>query len=351
MPHSHLFFYLYFLMKKYCLLISITFMLFSMNAFPQDANQLHENAKAFMLQGDYTNAILILTKAQQLSPKDIEITKDLALNYYFQKDDDNALKTIKPILDRDDADDQCYQIAGNIYKGLDDPDDCEKLYKKAFKKFPDDGPLYNDYGELLWERQDYSAIAQWEKGIQVDPSYSRNYYNACKYYYLTADNVWCIIYAETFVAMEPLNPEGPEVKNILLESYKKLFSTNDLLKNNLDKSKFTTAFLETMNKQNDIVTSGITPESLTMIRTRFVLDWFKDYANQFPYRLFELQRQLLQSGMFDAYDQWLFGSVQNLAAYQNWTNTHTDEYNSFAHFQDGRTFRIPKGQYYKNVIN
>src|SRR5437764_13932083 len=85
----------------------------------QDSKELQENAKAYMRQGDYDNAALLLTKALEQSPSDITIAKDLALNYYFQKENTKALETIKPFLDKADADDQSYQIAGNIYKALD----------------------------------------------------------------------------------------------------------------------------------------------------------------------------------------------------------------------------------------
>jgi tetratricopeptide (TPR) repeat protein len=334
-------------MKKNYLFTSL--LLFSfITAFSQeDASQLQQNAKMFMMQGDYSNAILLLTKAQQFKPQDIEITKNLALNYYLQKDNTKALEIIKPTLDRDDADDQCYQIAGNIYQALELFDDCEKLYKKGIKKFPESGPIYNDYGELLWQRQDYTAINQWEKGIQSDPGYSKNYYNASKYYSLNSNNVWSIIYGEIFLNIEPLSNQAAEIKDVLLESYKKIFFSVDISKNNPDKNKFTAAFLETINKQSSIVTAGMTPESLTMIRTRFILDWFNNYSDKFPFRLFELQRQLLQEGMFDAYNQWIFGTTQNLTAYQNWIISHSQEYDAFSHFQKGRIFKIPQGQYYK----
>ena len=61
-------------------------------------------------------------------------------------------------------------------------------------------------------------------------AYSKNYYNACKYYYFTTDKVWSILYGEIFVNMEPLSTHSPEIKNILLESYKKLFADADLKK-------------------------------------------------------------------------------------------------------------------------
>ncbi|MGG9961958.1 tetratricopeptide repeat protein [Ferruginibacter sp. SUN106] len=325
------------------LIVSIAF-----TATAQDAAQLHETARTFMRQADYANAILVLNRATKLDPKNIEILKDLGLNYYFSKDYAKALEIYKPLLDRPDADDQCFQVAGDIYLATDNPKECEKVYKRGLKQFPQSGALYNELGELLWAQKDYTAIKQWEKGIQSDPGFSKNYYNACKYYYFTTDKTWSILYGEVFLNIEPSSTLSPEIKNILLESYKKLFAEANLEneKNNPEKNAFTQAFLQTMNKQSNLAASGINTESLTMIRTRFILDWFTDFGNKFPFKLFELQRQLLQEGMFDAYNQWIFTAAQNLPAYQNWINLNANEYNELTRFQRGRIFKIPSGQYY-----
>ena len=321
--------------------------MFGQNSVAQTAAELQATAKSFMQQGDYANAVLVLNRATQMEPKNIDITKDLAMGYYMQKNNNKALELIKPLLDREDADDQCYQIAGIIYQQQGQTKDCEKLYHKGIKKFPESGPLYNELGELLWEQKDYSAIKQWEKGIETDPNYSKNYFNACKFYYLSADKVWSILYGEIFVNMEPVSSRTPEIKTILLESYKKLFTDTDMAKEIKDNNKFAAAFIATMNKQSSIAASGINAESLTMIRTRFILDWAHDYEAIFPFRLFGLQKQLLQEGLFDAYNQWIFGSVQNLAAYQNWTIAHSADYSDFSRFQKGRIFKLPAAQYYK----
>ena len=315
----------------------------------QSVKELQETARAFMQQGDFTNAFLVLNKASSLEPKNIEITKDLALNYFFQRNYNKALEEIKPVLDREDADDQCYQIACNVYNQLDEPKESDKLYRKGIKKFPQSGPLYNDFGEFLLAQRNNEAIKQWEKGIETDPNFSKNYYNACKFYFGTGDRIWSILYGEVFVNLDPLNKSTPEIKSILLESYKKLYAETDFNKVNKEATgKFSDAFLQTMKKQSQIASGGIDPETLSMIRTRFVLDWFHDYAAKYPNRLFEYQRQLLQEGMFDAYNQWLFGTVQNLAAYQNWINTHSADYNEFNRFQRGRMYKVPTGQYYHN---
>lgn len=303
-------------------------------ATAQDAAQLHETARAFMRQGDYANAVLVLNRATLMDPKNIEIAKDLGLNYYFSKDYSRALAICKPLLERDEADDQLFQIVGDIYLAMDQPKECEKLYKKGLKKFPSSGPLYNELGELLWSQKDFSAIKQWEKGIETDPGFSRNYFNAARYYYFSTDKIWSLLYGEIFLNIEPMGGDAQEMKNILLESYKKLFRDADLEKNNLDKNSFVLAFLHIMNKQSVVAAAGLNAESLTMIRTRFILDWYNEYGNKFPYRLFDQQRQLLQEGMFDAYNQWIFSAAQDLPGYQNWTNTHPTEYNDLLLFQE-----------------
>lgn len=322
-------------------------LLLSFSALAQDVKQLQANARTFMTQGDYANAILILNRALKQDPKNLDVAKELGLNYYFSKEYDKALEIYKPLLDRDDADDQCFQVAGDIYLAQEQPKDCEKVYRKGLKRFPNSGPLYNELGELLWGMKDYSAIKYWEKGIETDPGYSRNYFNACRYYYFTTDRVWSLLYGEIFINIEPQSRDAAEVKTLLLEGYKKLFANVNLEKDNNSNNGFVTAFLETMNKQSNIAAMGINTESLTMIRTRFILEWYASYAKQYPFRLFELQQQLLQEGMFDAYNQWIFTSAQNLPVYQNWTSAHAAEYNELTRFQSGRIFKIPAGQYYK----
>ncbi|MEO6358403.1 MAG: tetratricopeptide repeat protein [Ferruginibacter sp.] len=318
--------------------------------FAQTASELQSTAKSFMQQGDYANAVLVLNRAIQMEPKNIEIIKDLSMGYYLQKDNNKALELIKTTLDREDADDQSYQIAGIIYQQMDMPKECEKLYRKGLKRFPVSGPLYNDLADLLYNQKDYTAIKLWEKGIELDPDYSKNYYNACKYYYASGtEKIWSILYGEIFVNMEPLSSNAPEIKSIITESYKKLFTDTDISKDNSDKNRsaFANAFIETMNKQSGVAGAGINPESLTMIRTRFILDWEKNYEVKFPFRLFDLQKQLLQDGLFDAYNQWLFGAAQNLAVFQNWTLAHATEYSDLNRFQKGRVFKISAIQYYR----
>lgn len=320
----------------------------SIFAQDQDTKSLHDTGKSFIRQGDYPNAILVLNRASTQDPNSLEISKDLAFAYYLQRNYVKALEIAKPFSDRKDSDVQSFQILGMVYKSIEERKEAEKMYRAAIKKFPNSGVLYSEFGEMLWEKKDFQEAAkQWEKGIEVDPNYSGNYYNAAKYYYFSSDKIWGLLYGEIFVNLESYSRRTPEIKTILLDGYKKMFIDQDVLKNQNVKNEFVRTILETMKKNESIVASGVTPEALSALRTRFILEWFDKYANKFPFRLFEYHRQLLKAGMYEAYNQWIFGAAKDLSAFQNWTVTHTEEYNSFNGFQKNRIFKLPAGQYYQ----
>jgi len=338
-------------MKKYFLIFCSSLLIsLSIIAQTEDPKTLHENARTFMRQGDFNNAIIILTRALQMDKNNLEMQKDLAMSYYYKRDYEKALDEVKILMDRDDADVVAFQIAGNVYKALEEVKECEKIYKRGLKKFPNSGALYSEYGELLWAKKDFSAIEQWETGIKMDPSYSGNYYNAARYYFFAKDKIWSLVYGEIFVNMESLSDRGTAMKQLLLEAYKeKLFAdANIMAGQEKNKNEFARAFLDCMNKQSSLANRGLTTETLTMIRARFILEWFDKYAGRFPYKLFDYQRQLIQEGIFNAYNEWLFGTVENLAAYDNWTKTHDEEYKNFVAFQKTRVFKMPSGQYYQD---
>jgi tetratricopeptide (TPR) repeat protein len=335
-------------MNKSLLFAALIVLAGSATAQDSTVRKAQETAKSFQRQGDFTNAILVLNRALQQDSENLELQKDLAFNYYLNKNFVKALETAKPFAERKDADVQSYQILGMVYKAIEERKECEKMYKTALKKYPNSGVLYNEYGEMMWSKDNFSeSVKLWEKGIEVDPNYSGNYYNAAKYYYFSQDKVWGLIYGEIFVNLESYSKRTPEIKKILLEGYKKLFTDGNMMKNQDTKSEFVKAFLDEMKTQSTFVAdNGITAESLSAVRTKFVIDWFEKYAVKFPFRLYEYHRQLLKEGMFDAYNQWLFGTVANLPVYETWTKAHPEEFSKFDYFQHNRVFKLPNGQYY-----
>ena len=334
-------------MKK---LVFLSFVFISTLVAQAQDQDPKEAAKAFIRSGDYTNAITVLNRALQKDPQNLEMQKDLAFAYYLHRDYVHALETAKDFPARKDVDVQAYQILGMTYKAIEKRKEAEQMYQAALKKFPMSGALYNEYGELLWAKKEPALAAKtWEKGIETDPNYSGNYYNVSKFYYYSVDKIWGLIYGEIFVNLESYSARTVEIKNILLEGYKKLFSETDMKKYQNTKNEFVKAILDKFSEHSDVIDKGITVETLTALRTKFILDWYEKDAARFPFRLFDLHRQLLKNGMFEAYNQWLFGASENLAAYQTWVSSHATENDEFIRLQKNRLFKVPIGQYYQNV--
>lgn len=314
------------------------------------SDTLHLKGREYMRTGDWKNALFVLNRALQQKPDDINIIKDIAYSYYLQNDFAHALEAIKPVVDGDDADVQSFQIAGSIYRAIEDKKNGEKVYIKGLKKFPLSGALFSEYGELLWQKKDLNAIFEWQKGMQADPNYPGNYYHAARYYYFTEEKVWGLIYGEIFLNLESYTKRTAEIKNLLTEGYQKLFVSTDLLKNFNEKkhSPFEKAFLTVMNNQSAAVAGGVTTDALLKVRTGFLDEWYKNYATVFPFRLFDYQKQLAGSGMFVAYNEWIFSSGATPGAYQQWVASNKEAYDQFNNFQRGRVFKLPKDQYYQN---
>jgi len=344
-------------MKKYLFVLFVFTASFCFAQDTQDAAALQQTAKTFMQQADYDNAVLVLTKALQIQPNDLQLSKDLLFANYLKRDFAKAMEIGKPLVERADADVQSFQMLGLVYRALAQDDEAEKLYKNGLKKFPDQGVLYSEYGDMVANKKTDVALGLWEKGVQADPNYSSNYFFLSKQYAFKGDILWSILYAEMFLNMESFTARSTEIKNLLLEQYKKYFVSGYappkvIDKKNIDKKadkkfvQFTTAVAETLTKQQSQANLGVTPESLTVIRTRFILDWYNTYGATYPFRLFEHQRQLLQEGMFEAYNYWLFGPAANIKTYQTWQQYHQEELNTFLTFVRSKVFKVPDGQQY-----
>jgi tetratricopeptide (TPR) repeat protein len=330
--------------------------LFVLNFYPvlaqqQDAKTLHATAKEFIKQGDYDNAVLVLNSALKQEPNNLEMLKDFAFVNYLKRDFAKSIEVSKALIERDDADEQSFQLLGLTYKAIAEHKECNKLYKRGLKKFPNSAVLYNDFGELLAMDKDMSgAIEQWEKGIESMPNYSSNYYNAANYYARTGNLFHEILYGELFINLESYTTRTADIKALLLEAYKKLYTSDNFDQAASDKnnSAFAKLFFASAAKSKSIAAEGITTENITAIRILFILNWFHEKNQEkFPFRLFDHQQYLLSEGLFDAYNQWIFGAAASPSAYQVWIQTHEKQAADFKQFQQSRVFKIPTQQYYK----
>ena len=320
---------------------------FSLKA-QEPGKKLQETAKTMLMQGDFENAIAILESAAKQAPGDLSILKDLSYACYLKRDFAKAIQVGRPLSERQDADEQVFQILGLSYKAIAAYKDGIKLYKAALKKFPNSTIIYNEYGELLaMDNSPEEAIEQWEKGIQVDPNFSGNYYNACIYYTKMGNWIRMALYGEIFINLESFTERTTEVKKAVLNAWQKLFLPTVISQQKkLSISSFEKEVLQILEKQVTITKAGFQADNSTSLRSQFILEWFKTNAATFPFRLFDQQQYFIREGLFEAYNQWIFTESVNENAYKIWKDTHPKESQLYDEYQKTRLFKLPVGQYY-----
>jgi tetratricopeptide (TPR) repeat protein len=313
----------------------------------QDSKQLYESAKILMRQGEFETATTVLLKAIKQDTLQLDMQKDLAYLYLLQKYYAKATQVARPLIDRADADAQCFQILGMAYKAVGNNAECTTLYKYGILKFPQAGVIYNEFGELLAKQNQLDqAIIQWEKGIEQDPNFSGNYYNACMYYSINRQWIRVAFYGEYFINIESYTARTDAVKIKILNAYQSLLQPNAIAS-----IISSTAFEKTLanaicniSQETKIVNIGI--DTILSARTRFLNKWNMEQAAQYPLRLIDHMNQLVKESMFEAYNQWVFGNSINATAYQQWQTANANKAKEYQQFQQGRVFKVPLLQYY-----
>lgn len=316
----------------------------------QTAKQLQQEAQSALAQGDFDKAISTLNKAKASDPNDISILRDISYTYYLKRDFAAAIEAGKAIVDRPDADQQSFQVLGLSYKATANYKEAAKLYRNALRKFPNSGVIYNEYAEMFaLDKELDEAIKQWEKGIEVDPGYSGNYYNAAMYHAKSQNWIRVILYGELFLNLESYSARTAEIKPALFDAWKSLLAPGAITASQRVKniSVFEKDILAALAKASaNVKASTVTVENITAIRTQFLQDWMKEKSVQYPFRLFDHQQYLLKEGLFEAYNYWLFSAVVDADFYKTWQDNHPKETEGFKKFQESRVFKLPAGQYY-----
>lgn len=336
-------------MKKVFFCLMVCFFAGNITAQTLTVNQLQENAQLYMQQGDYEKAVTTLQKARQLAPLNMSLLTNLSFAYFLQRDFSKAIETGQMAIAMDDADQKAFQVLGLSYKSIASYKEANKMYKAALKKFPNGGVIYNEYGEsLALDKNLKEAIIQWEKGIQQDPNYSGNYFNAVKYYIDQQNWLRIMLYGEIFINLESYSAKTTEVKNYLLTAYQNLIQPKMVKQqlNDRSLSSFEKSILTIWQSLLPIKGATFNIDSLTSLKNVFLQKWDTSNNEQYPYRLFGHWKQLNNESILGAYHQWILGEAINVTEYAKWQVTHAKEFVLYQQFQQSRVFKIPAGQYY-----
>lgn len=316
-----------------CLLL--TGMVYTVNAqvheWPSpEAEQMYNQGMNSLSRGNAQEAIAIFQKTLQVAPRVFAVHRSLAQAYQVAGEHTNAIKVLDPLFAAQEADAECYRIAGQAYAGNNDFNKARKILHEGIGRHAKAGMLYYELG-VLYEKQDdlERALKSWLDGIANDENYHLNYFEAAMAYMRTDNAIWPIIYGEIFVNKEPNTQRGFQARILLLDAYKKLFFTPSKNVTGEKPFGYTPATFDEAVKQTYlslffVVSDGITTENLTMLRSRFIISWKNNFASRYPFSLFDYQENLMRNGYFDAYNQWLF-KVENPKSFELWSASFSED--------------------------
>jgi tetratricopeptide (TPR) repeat protein len=300
-----------------------------------EVEQMYNKARELHQAGNLRQAITLYQQTIQLAPTVMVVHRELGKAYSLAGAYEEAEKTLEPIIKSGDGDEQSYQALGACYAALKEKKKAKNIFEKGIERYPHSGILFHEWGKMYDDDNDQEeALTIWLRGIEADPAYHLNYYDAARTYMYTSKPVWAVLYGEIFINMEQQTPRANETRTMLLKAYGRLFRSVAIT--NLPKydkkneagatnSGFEEAVFSTFSKLSPVVSDGITTENLTMLRTRFIMDWHhQKYYEKYPFTLFSRHSEMIRDGYFDIYNQWLFGKAENAQMFEAWNKFHAD---------------------------
>lgn len=307
-----------------------------------------KEAIKLMDNGKFDESIKLLEEAQKLDPNDINYPYELGYAYYAKKDYKKASKYLESILKHKDINDRVYQLLGNTYDNLGKGDKAIETYETGLKLFPNSGNLYLEMGVMQMGKKDYNkALSYYEKGIEVAPRFSSNYYWAAKIYCSSTEEVWGMIYGEIFMNLERNSKRTSEISKLLFDTYKSeikftsdtsfsvSFSKNasinisDLTDPSKMKLPFGVGVYEPTLMFSMLSVKTIDINSLDNIRSTFVDNYFTNgHDKTYPNVLFSYQKQVKEAGHIEAYNHWILMKGDE-DGFDKWQSANKDKWDSF----------------------
>ncbi|MBC7487818.1 MAG: tetratricopeptide repeat protein [Cytophagaceae bacterium] len=318
-------------------------------------------------EGKYAEGIKRLEEAQKLDSKNTTYPYEMAHAYYSQKDYRKAIKYLEPLVKQKTAKENVYQLIGNSYDLLNEKGKALTTYDDGLKEFPNSGSLHLEKGNMALFKEDYnSALAYYEKGIEVDPQFASNYYWAARIYCSSTEKVWGVLYGEIFINLERNSKRSGEISKLLYDTYKGAIKFTSDTSISVSFSKQATMDISNLQKGGEMkmpygtfvyemtMTMAILHEkkidlvSLNRIRSNFVDVYYKNgndtkYANV----LFDYQQQLKKAGYFEVYNYWLLGKGEE-AVFSTWRIENKAKWEEFvAWFNEHKLTLNEKHKFYR----
>lgn len=307
-----------------------------------------KQAVQLMDNGDIDASIKLLEEAQKLDPKNSLYPYEMAYALYLKKDYEGAIKKVKPLTKRKDAQDYMFQMLGNSYSSNAQREEAIKAYEQGIERFPNSGRLHLERGNMEMLIEDYDkAMFFYEKGIEVEPTFPSNYYWAGKIYCYSTEEVLGMIYGELFMNLERNSARTEEMSKLLHDTYMSeiqlrgdsvatvSFSKNATIyvTDPSDMSQFKMPFGVGVYEPNLLFSifsvDSININTLNTIRSTFVDNYYRNKHNElYPIVLFDYQKKVKDAGHMEAYNYWIL-SKGDQARFEEWYDQNLDKWDAF----------------------
>ncbi len=306
----------------------LPFRAFAQDAWPSpEVEQMYHHAQDYAAMGNYRDAVTTYRQAIVLAPAMFVLYKELGRALYLSGNYKEAVQTLQPLIKKTGADAECFLLLAQSHLMQKDSKNARSVINRGLERFPSSGLLYNEQGRLF-DLKDHreQALDSWREGIRKEPAFAANYAAAAKACFASGDAVWGLLYGEIYLNLSTDTTNDSAVRKMLFSGYKTMFDNlaNESSKLAGENAKvFEDAVKETYLTLTPVVSDGITTESLTMVRTRFIMDWMDKSEKKYPpFSLFTYQDYLIRNGLFEIYNEWLFGNAESPAEYKAWTDFH-----------------------------
>ena len=287
----------------------------------------------------------LLKEAQKLDPGNITYPYEMAFSYYVAKDYKQAVKLLEPLSNSPEATEHIFQLLGNSYDFLGQPQRAIATYEAGLQKLPKSGPLHLELGNMQLAQKKYDkAVEYYEKGIAADPTFPSNYYRAARLHLGSSDELWGMLYGELFMNLERNSARTAEMSALLYKTYRSeitfpndsstsvSFSSNVMTPEQLGGSKLKLPYGMVYEMTLMLATLGerqVNLKSLSNIRNRFISNYFEQKRNlEYGNILFDYQRDIEAAGHAEAYNYWLLMKGDE-TGFNQWRTANPDKWAAF----------------------
>lgn len=335
---------------------------------PPAAIEQLKGAIGLVDQGMAEAAMLDLDALAKEYPDDYIVQYERLFALYHLEKYEEVAAGAKKLIKHKDATPVVFQMYGNVVDILGKPKEAIKIYKKGLKRFPDAGYLYLEIGNVHVSQNDYAAaLASFNKGIDVQPDFSSNYYRAGLLYLCTEEaKVWGLVYAETSILLNPDNEERHSHMGMAIHN---CFTDNISIEQTDGKTEAKISLAPSrgisLNPEEDagvvqfpgvyeacalgaltkmaVVDKEFTGSiaQLAELRKGIVESYFSTAKNYYGNAMYLLpfQKKVIDAGHWEAYNYFIFGQAFS-EEFNEWYSNNSDKFNDFVDWYNNDPFKL-----------